>query len=456
MSVPSLNEALSLMNQSAFTAARAICLQHLARRPDDFNARHLLGLIQFKAGNLLAATKELTKACKLNPAPRFKAQASNNLALVLQARGRHEQAIAACRNALQLQPQEIAFHLNLLGLLEQRHQWREIIDHMQAHHWLTDSEDASLSHAVAARRLGQSNTALSILDTLSSSIEAESERALNLCLQDRHEEVLARWQATSPEPQALARLADYIAEEGFAEAATPLYRRAAEEAPDNQGVRHMLNAAQGHCTDAAPPDYVRTLYDTHAEQFESRLQDRLAYNAPELLSRHLSRLIPADTPVHAVDLGCGTGLCGAELHRHLRLARLDGCDLSPRMLQLAARKQIYDSLNHAALLDYLPNLQPVQLITATDVLIYTGHLEPVMQALRQALQPGGLFAFTVERNREEQEVSLHSSGRYRHSRHHIETLASDQGFTIRMLEAFPLRLENDLTIEGLMVILQRD
>lgn len=51
MSTPSpLQQALMLMQHQAYPNAQAICEKLLARRPDDFNARHLLGLIQLQAG----------------------------------------------------------------------------------------------------------------------------------------------------------------------------------------------------------------------------------------------------------------------------------------------------------------------------------------------------------------------------------------------------------------------
>ncbi|GAA0786943.1 methyltransferase [Marinobacterium sediminicola] len=455
MSVPSLNEALALMNQGAFTDARAICQQHLAHRADNFNARHLLGLIQFKGGNLIAATKELTKASKMNPAPRFKAQAFNNLALVLQARGKLEQATAACHSAIHLQPGEMAFHLNLLGLLERQHGWSDIVQHMQATPLLSSNEEALLFHAVALRHQRAHAEALDILASLDSSIEVESERALNLCLLHDSETVIGRWQAGDADPERLILIADYIAEEGHAAAATPLYEIVAQANPNNLSVRHMLNAAQGTCTAEAPSDYVRRLYDTHAQQFESRLQGQLDYNAPELLCRHLASMLDHEHLINAADLGCGTGLCGAELRKQLSIDELSGCDLSSQMLQLAAQKQVYNTLSCCALIDFLQTLKPVELITATDVLIYTGNLKPVIEAIPGVLKPGGLFAFTVERHKGTEEVCLHTSGRYRHSQRHIEILAEQQGLRVKLIEPFPLRLENSISIEGLMVILQR-
>lgn len=456
MSAPNLSEALALMNQGALTEARAICMQHLAHAPHDFNARHLLGLVQFKAGNLLAATKELTKAARQVQQPRFKAQAINNLTLVLQARGKHEQALAMCRETILLQPDEVAFHLNLLSQLEQRQQWQAIIHHMQSTPLLTQNADAQLYHAVASRHLMQHDTALGILERLPTSIEVESERALNLCLQGESNKLLTRCKALHATPEQLTRLADYCAEEGHPVAAAPLYRAAAEAAPQDLNIRHMLNAAEGQCTAAAPVSYVRELYDTHAEQFESRLQEKLAYQAPQQLCRHLAALVDQTGALNAADLGCGTGLCGEELRKQLPIGQLTGCDLSPQMLRQAARKEVYTELACRPLLEYLDEMTPVQLITATDVLIYMGNLEPLMAPLQHALTSRGLFAFTVERGNDADGVSLHASGRYRHSQTHIRALAETYDFTICLMETFTLRLEHDTPVEGLMIILKRN
>ncbi|MBV0932823.1 methyltransferase domain-containing protein [Marinobacterium weihaiense] len=453
MSAPSLSEAMALMNQGAFTAARAICQQHLAHTPDDFNARHLLGLVQFKAGNLLAATKELSRASKQVQPPRFKAQALNNLALVLQARGKLEQALTACRDSLRLQPEEAAFQLNYLGLLEQLQQWQSILDYVQHAPPLAEVAEAQLTLAVAQRHLHQHEQALSTLAPLPKSIEVESERALNLCLLDRTHLILQ--QDPPAEAALLIRLADYCAEEGHPAAATPLYRAAAEAEPDNLSVRHMISAAEGQCTAAAPNSYVRDLYDIHATEFESRLRGRLGYDAPERLCGALREYLDTSAPLEAVDLGCGTGLCGVELRKQLPIKLLSGCDLSAQMLRQAECKKAYDQLSCCSMEEYLHAMKPARLITATDVLIYTGSLAPLMPLIWNALLPGGLFAFTVEQGRDEEDVSLHPSGRYRHSRKHIRTQAEALGFEVCALDTFDLRLEHDSPVNGLMVILQR-
>jgi predicted TPR repeat methyltransferase len=459
-SLPSLNEALALMNQQAFAAARSICQQHLAHKPDDFNARHLLGLIQLKSGNAIAACRELQRATELPVQARFKAQALSNLSLALQARGRSEDAYRAIEHAITLLPDESAFQLNRLALLEQLGRWQTIEQLFTVQPQLMHYTDARLTLAVALRHQHKSPEALNLLQPLlvspDFSIEAESEWALNLCLCQQSDRLLAQLRQQDCSPTRLLELADYIAEESDPEVAVQLYEEVVKQQPDNAHAQHMLNAAGGRCSAEAPKGYVQALYDAHAEEFENRLQKQLEYRAPQLLAKLLTQLIESDNAeLEMLDLGCGTGLCGQALKAVLPIHRLYGCDLSHSMLELAAAKKCYDQLECRDLQSALAQSGPVDLITATDVLIYTGDLHPVCQAAARALRAGGHFAFTVEAAEDDQAVSLQSSGRFRHSQSHIEAAAAVAGLHVKYCATFPLRLEHQRQLTGLMVVLER-
>lgn len=454
MSAPSLNEALALMNQQAFPAAAAICRQHLAVRADDFNARHLLGLIEFKAGQLLAATKDLQKASRLPVAARFKAQALSNLALVLQARGRLENACEALQQAIEYQPKELAFHLNLLGALEKRSDWSAIIAHLKGFTSLQQHPEARLSLAVALRHTDQNQQALALLEPVLHSLDAEAEWALNAAILNQIEPVIEYGQQTNQAAYWLTQVADYMAEEGFATLATPVYQAALELEPSNVSVRHMLSAAAGECTAQAPDAYVESLYDQHADAFEERLTGRLGYQAPTLLAERLPEFTPGAINT-LLDLGCGTGLCGQALQPVLHPRNLIGCDLSQQMLSHAAEKSVYTELLHADLMSTLAKHRQADLITATDVLIYTGELSPVLQAAFNALAPGGLFAFTLETCSHSEGVMLDASGRYRHDAQKLLTKAQVQGYEVCVAEEFPLRREQGNMLEGALIILRR-
>ncbi|NKF33446.1 methyltransferase domain-containing protein, partial [Pseudomonas sp. BGM005] len=79
--------------------------------------------------------------------------------------------------------------------------------------------------------------------------------------------------------------------------------------------------------------------------FETALIEKLDYSVPQKLAALVSA-----TGRHyacAVDLGCGTGLLGPEIHG--RVGRLEGFDLSQNMLAKAAEKAVYDHLAQADL-----------------------------------------------------------------------------------------------------------
>src|SRR5207302_1633468 len=104
---------------------------------------------------------------------------------------------------------------------------------------------------------------------------------------------------------------------------------------------------------------------------------------------------PALRDLDVLDLGCGTGLAG-ELFRPLS-RRLDGVDLSPRMLAQAATRGVYDRLAAGDLLTHLGGTgDRYHLVLAADVFVYLGDLAPVFAAARLVLRAGGWLAFTVE------------------------------------------------------------
>ncbi|WP_188749592.1 methyltransferase [Marinobacterium zhoushanense] len=446
-----LHQALMLMQQQAFTSAQAICQQLLAQSPNDFNARHLLGVIKLHAGKPLLACKELKIAAALPVAPKYRAQALSNLSLALQQRERIEEALQAIEQALALMPDEQAFHLNRLNLLESLERWQSIEDAVANFPLLNELPDAQYPLARAARKRGEIDTALKRLDSVSSiadmAPEALSERALLLVLCGREEQLLRESEAL--DASELQALADYMAEEGEGTAAQLLYRELLRRHPEHAGARHMIDAAEGHIEAGAPAAYVRDLYDSHAESFEQQLVGRLGYRAPELLVERLLQLLPPRLG-RVADLGCGSGLLGRALRQRFAIEQLHGCDLSAGMLEQARRQGGYDQLSHEELLSWLARQSALQLICATDVLIYIGDLQPVMRAVASALGAEGLFAFSVEAS--PGELRLCSSGRYQHSEDHVYQRAMEAGLKVLSCERFPLRQEQGKMVTGLMVI----
>ncbi|MBR9883307.1 MAG: methyltransferase [Oceanospirillales bacterium] len=449
-----LHQALMLMQQSAYTSAQAICQSLLERNPNDFNARHLLGVIKMRSGNPIIACKELKRAAELPVAPRFKAQALSNLSLALQQRERFEEALTAIEQALSLQSDEGAFQLNYLNLLDNLERWDAIAEATERFPGLSKLPDAQFTLARAARKRGKTQDALLHIEQLKSygDLEADEqgEYALAMLLTGNEAQLLAECDHMSP--QQLQSVADYMAEEGETDASLIIYRLLLKRDPSHAGARHMIDASCGHIGASAPADYVRNLYDAHAEQFERQLVRRLEYRAPELLVERIAALLPKQIG-RVADLGCGSGLLGRALRKHFVLSELLGCDLSSGMLEQARQKGGYDQLHHEEMNAWLARQLEMDLICATDVLIYTGDLYPVLKVASMALKPGGLFAFSVEST--DTDLLLHSSGRYRHSETHIRDRAHAAGLELLSCERFPLRQEQGKMISGLLVICRR-
>lgn len=153
---------------------------------------------------------------------------------------------------------------------------------------------------------------------------------------------------------------------------------------------------------------VEEMFDEYADDFEAELQDGLGYRMPEEIVRTLVAGLGEGSDgtlsrTVAVDLGAGTGLAGAALKPRCA-GRLVGCDLSGRMLAVAAKKKldgkcIFDELERCDCVAYLHRLAPAacDLIVAADVLVYMRQLGDLLSAVADRLAVGGVFAFSTEK-----------------------------------------------------------
>jgi len=181
---------------------------------------------------------------------------------------------------------------------------------------------------------------------------------------------------------------------GEAAAAATIYREALARFPDDAVFRHLLSAAVGITTSRAPAEYVVSLFDSMAPRFEQHLVGQLDYHVPEALAGRVRSILSPSCKV--LDLGCGTGLVGKAIAGNG--ARLHGVDLSPRMLAYARQTGAYATLDCSDLIEALRDVGPssCRAILAADTFIYLGELTEVFHRATCALEPGGLFAFSVE------------------------------------------------------------
>ncbi len=240
---------------------------------------------------------------------------------------------------------------------------------------------------------------------------------------DLYQQALAlcpRWTAgwvRLGEIRAAARLPD--AEQAFT-------RALALDPEDRLGVALKLDLLRPRSLgDRMPAAFVELLFDSYAAGFDRALLDGLAYRGPGLLRAGLGAGYG-----RALDLGCGTGLMGAELRGICDW--LEGWDISGEMLRAARAKGLYDHLDKRDLGRLAPQHGLWQLITASDVFNYLGALERIIAWCAAALQPGGMLAFTVEAHDGAEAWILRDSCRYAHAAPHLQALLGQAGFKARL------------------------
>lgn len=202
----------------------------------------------------------------------------------------------------------------------------------------------------------------------------------------------------------------------------------------------------------APPDYVRALFDAYAVKFDTHLAQALKYRAPQVLASLVAE-VTQQRFARALDLGCGTGLAG-EVFRPL-CDHFEGCDLSPGMIEVAARKNIYDRLAVADLVTFL-NRQPAasaSLILAADVFVYIGDLAAPLQACAKTLAADGLLAFTVQKGVDG--FALGPDLRYSHSLAYLAAMAEAAGLTLLKHPEISTRMDAGVDVPGLGLVLAR-
>jgi predicted TPR repeat methyltransferase len=259
--------------------------------------------------------------------------------------------------------------------------------------------------------------------------------------------------AVDPAPAALWMFRGTALKElGRAQEAAASYREALARGGDASLLGYYLAGLEGGEAPATPPrHYVQALFDGYARGFEAHVVQDLHYDAPRVLVQRMGA--EGRRFREALDLGCGTGLCGSLL-RPL-VDRLTGVDLSANMLEQAQARAVYDTLQQGDVLDFLGSSdRQFDCVVAADVFIYVGALDGVFRALARCMPAGGVFAFTVEESTQG-DLVLRASLRYAHSEALVRRLAAEHGFRVAALERRPVREEERQPIPGLFCWMER-
>ncbi|KQR77828.1 methyltransferase domain-containing protein [Rhizobium sp. Leaf341] len=263
------------------------------------------------------------------------------------------------------------------------------------------------------------------------------------------------------------RLAEYEEKAGDAKAAAASLARVLDLNPEDMFGARLKRAVLG--VDAvpgqAPSAYVTRLFDDYADRFDAALVERLGYTVPGQLAAMIERCTDGAMLERAIDLGCGTGLLGAEI-RH-RVRALEGYDLSSNMLAKAADKHLYDHLGEADLsrpLGASGLIAPdrpegrADLAVAADVLMYLGDLLAVFAIAPALLKDGGLFAFSVEdaeappTSSSGADFVLRPSLRYAHAERYVRSLCNAAGLEVMDVVRATIRKDGVEDIAGILFL----
>lgn len=232
-------------------------------------------------------------------------------------------------------------------------------------------------------------------------------------------------------------------------------RRAVSLDPSDLSAKHLVAAVSGETPECVPEEYVRELFDQYSEVFDHHLVDILDYHTPTLLRQGFQSVLEKDVRFRNVlDLGCGTGLAGAEFQT---LAdRLTGVDISLRMIRQARAKNIYHVLRCGDILSFLNHTdEAYDLFVASDVLVYMGNLSPVFKAIRRRSMSGAYFVFSTETTRKNDFV-LCETGRFAHTPSYIRSVGESHGFAIQADWPAELRKEGGNAVIGQVFISKRN
>jgi predicted TPR repeat methyltransferase len=440
------------------SGAEVMCRQILLSESQCVEALALLAFVCGVQGRFQESLALCQQALQINPSL---AEVHRNMGGLFAAQGAADEAVTAFRSALEVQPND-AVAWNGLGLVHARLQQR-LDDAVRCF-----QQALALAPEYSQARNNLGNTLLmqrrpaEAADCYRESLrrrpddaDAHSNLAVACWALEQWDEAIASWRRSleiNPNDARTHRnFGNALLLQHRPAEALPHFRQVLVVNPNDVHARVVVDVLGGTASwTQLPADYVVSVFDRHAATFDQHLVENLAYRGPALLQAALGTP-PGPHSLDILDLGCGTGLCGAAFRDWART--LVGVDLSAQMLDKARARGIYDRLIQSDLLPALADARAsFDLVLAGDVLIYLGELAPLFTAVRQALRPGGRFAFTVELA-EGTGYRVLPTIRFAHSRAYLHELATRTQMREISIQDTVLRREHKQEVAALVIVL---
>jgi predicted TPR repeat methyltransferase len=439
------------------------CRRALALDPNLLDARMNHANVQLHQGKLDEAAENYREV--LAQQPDFP-MAWVMLGCTLRQAAQHQEAEAALRKALESNPMLAEAHFELGNVLKLTDRPEDALKHYQRALELNpESAEVHFGLGLLFHSLGQPDSALA---SYRQSLRINPDRHathydIGVLLQETGhppEEISACYrEALRLKPDfvdANHNLGRLLMHQGDIQGAVRCFEQILQYDPNNSIARYLLSAlGSGDVPAIAPQNYVEKLFDDYAENFDRHLLQDLKYSMPEKLRNAVGRCLDEDrTGLDVLDLGCGTGLCGP-LFRDIA-SRLTGIDLSGKMIEKARERRVYDELFQTDVTAALNASETFwDLVIATDVFIYLGSLDGVFAAVRTALKPGGIFAFSLEAADNDATYVLRPSGRYAQSSRYVRELAAANSLEEIGFENVSVRVERGQPLPGYILVFRK-
>lgn len=447
-------------HQQNLSDAKSAYQKAITLQPHYPDAYYHLGITLAHLGELPEAIHALQKTIEYQP---HHAGAYGQLAEIYLQQTNYADAIAAFQSRLDLQPQHAPTYHSLGMAYYQSAQYPEAIAAFEQCLALNPKHpDANHDLAITLLMTGDPEKAMNyFFRQLELNPRPETYYNIGVILQqqDRHKEAIEYLShAAKLDPSYLPvhlNLGALHLKNNKTEDAIAAYQQALSLKPDDPEIKHILTAlAQNETPEKAPGEYISHLFDQYATYYDKHLMDVLQYQVPQAIQKNLLTFAdPKETAWTVLDLGCGTGLTGAVLRPFAK--KLIGIDLSEKMIDIARTKGLYDALDCLDVEASLTRYHDNDLIVAGDVFTYIGDLSPIFKKAYAALNPGGLFVFSVE-STDLYPYVLQPSIRYAHTKRYLMACIEASHFTLNTFDNLVLRLQQRQPIQGFLVVLSKD
>ena len=146
--------------------------------------------------------------------------------------------------------------------------------------------------------------------------------------------------------------------------------------------------------DSQSTDELKSKYDSWAKNYDADVRESWKFildNVAVILEKNLSQ-----RTVKILDAGAGTGLLGEILFKS-GYTNISAVDLSAKMLEIAASKKVYNSLEQVNLEDNVAvkRLGTFDIVIATGLFAYAHAGATILQNLFESIESRGLFIVTI-------------------------------------------------------------